>query len=160
MQQNHEFDKILNSIGLTDYSPKAKGRITVSEVSKREADGLVFDSMIEKEAYLLFKEAFGKRNFVIQPKFLLQPGFVDPDGNKVRPIYYVADFAFNTKKTEFTKKIPPSVFVVDIKGMLDPVFKLKHKMFTYKFNKTLYLPKTKKHIKDLISLIQKYNESA
>lgn len=160
MRKNAEFEKILNSLGIDDYMPKAKGRITVAESSKRQADGIIFDSMIEKDAYVLFKEAFGKKKFVIQPKFLLQPGYVDPDGSKVRPIYYVADFAFNTSKKEFTKTIPEQVIVVDIKGMIDPVFKLKQKIFTYKFNKTLYLPKTKKQIKDLIEIIKQQNESA
>jgi hypothetical protein len=159
MQKNHEFEKILNSLGIEDYMPRAKGRITVAESSKRQADGITFDSMIEKDAYLLFKEAFGTRKFVIQPKFLLQPGYIDPDCSKVRTIYYIADFAFYTNKTEFTKKIPEQVVVVDIKGMIDPVFKLKQKMFTYKFNKTLYLPKTKKQIKDLIEIIKQRNES-
>lgn len=146
-------------MGIPDYETKKRGRIIVSDPCRRTADGIVFDSMIEKDAYLLFKEAFGINNFVIQPKFLLQPGFTDSEGNKIRPIYYVADFAFFTKKKEFKNSIPSKVFVVDIKGMEDPVFKLKHKLFNYKFNKTLYLPKTKKNIKDLIAIIQHTNES-
>jgi hypothetical protein len=39
MQKNHEFEKILNSLGIEDYMPRAKGRITVAESSKRQADG-------------------------------------------------------------------------------------------------------------------------
>ncbi len=138
---------------MPEYKTGNRGRIVVSEKSKRESDNMLFDSMIEKEAYELFRDSVGLRNFVMQPKFLLQPGFVDVEGNKVRPIYYIADFAFFTKKKEFNKTIPAQVVVVDIKGMQDSVFKLKHKMFSFKFNKKLFLPKTKKQVKDLIQFL-------
>ena len=156
---NDNFVSIVASLGVDNFGEKKAGRITVADADRRTADKILFDSMIEKDAYLMFKEAFGKSSFVMLPKFLLQPAYVDPHGNKIRPIYYVADFAFFTKKKEFANSIPSKVVVVDIKGMLDPVFKLKHKMFTYKFNKNLYLPKTKKHIKELIEIIKQHNES-
>lgn len=158
MSHNEKFQEALVQLGV-DYKENKKGRIIVADADRRTADKIVFDSMIEKDAYLMFKEAFGKSKFVIQPKFLLQPGFTSPSGEKIRPIYYVADFAFFTKKKEFDKSVPAKVIVVDIKGMLDPVFKLKQKLFTYKFNKNLYLPKTKKHIKELIEIIKQHESS-
>jgi hypothetical protein len=152
-----DLDELLKTIGFSGFENKKAGRITVAEKERRTADGIVFDSMIEKDAYLIFKEKIGKKNFVIQPKFKLQDEFIDPDGVKHRPIYYIADFAFYTRKTSFDNSIPTKAIIVDIKGMQDSVFKLKHKMFLYKFNKKLYLPKTKKHILELVEIIK--NES-
>lgn len=152
-----DLDELLKTIGFSGAENKKAGRITVAEKDRRTADGIVFDSMIEKDAYLIFKEKLGVKNFIRQPKFKLQDEFIDIEGFKHKAIHYIADFAFFTKKTYFDKKVPSKVIVVDIKGMQDSVFKLKHKMFLYRYEKKLYLPKTKKHILELVEIIK--NES-
>lgn len=83
---------------------------------KTEIDGIVFDSKVEAEYYCHLK--------------LLQKGYTRPStGVKVRPIFYVVDFIVYENNGE---KI-----YVDVKGMKTDVFRLKQKMFEYKFKKQL-----------------------
>lgn len=57
-----------------------------------------------------------------QPEFTLQEGFTKPDGKKVRPIKYRADFSFYDNDHERFR-------VIDTKGYKTQVFRLKEKMF-------------------------------
>lgn len=62
-----------------------------------------------------------------QEKFLLQEGFVDRDGNKIRPIYYVSDFTYirdGQKIIEDAKSIATRKI---------PVYQLKKKIMLYKY---------------------------
>lgn len=62
-----------------------------------------------------------------QEKFLLQEGFIDRDGNKIRPIYYVSDFTY----TRDGQKI-----IEDAKSIATrkiPVYQLKKKIMLYKY---------------------------
>ena len=57
---------------------------------------------------------------------LLQDGYARPStGTKVRPIFYVVDFLVYENNGDKT--------YVDVKGMKTDVFKLKQKLFEYKF---------------------------
>lgn len=89
---------------------------------KTKVDMFVFDSKAESKRYKELKllEQTGEiSNLELQPRFLLQEGFIK-NGRRFRKIEYVADF----KYTEKGKTI-----VEDVKGIQTDVFKLKHKMF-------------------------------
>ena len=79
----------------------------------------------------------GKENFTLQPKFELQPKF-KYEGKTIRAINYVADFLVKDGDKEI---------VIDAKGLTTPMFKLKEKMFKYKYSKSILLIKNKKDMR-------------
>ncbi len=86
----------------------------------------VFDSIAESKRYkelALLEQAGQIKGLELQPKFLLQEGF-KKNGKTFRKIEYIADFMYieNGK-----------VIIEDVKGMETDVFKLKRKMFEYKY---------------------------
>ena len=93
---------------------------------KVQIDMYVFDSIAESIRYkqLALMEHSGYiSELKLQPKFLLQDGFVK-NGKRYRKIEYIADFMYieNGK-----------IVVEDVKGKETEVFKLKHKLFEYKY---------------------------
>ncbi len=108
--------------------PKSKYRN-----KKTVVDGITFDSKLEAEYYLHLKLMLKCKKilgFEMQKKVLLQDGYARPStGTKVRPIFYVVDFIVYENNGE---KI-----YVDVKGMKTDVFRLKQKMFEYKFKQQL-----------------------
>lgn len=98
-------------------------------------DGHKFDSKLEAEYYtfLKHKKATGKiKDFSLQPRYTLQEPF-KRDGKTYRSITYIADFEVlhNDGSTQ----------VIDVKGMMTDVFKIKAKLFTKLYGK-LYLVKS------------------
>ncbi|SDG73740.1 Protein of unknown function [Aneurinibacillus thermoaerophilus] len=91
-------------------------------------DGITFDSKIEAQYYLYLKELKEKGEvleFQLQPQYLLQGEYINSEGKKIRPIYYIADFLVTYK--DGTQE------VIDIKGKPTPEAKLKKKLFEYKY---------------------------
>lgn len=96
-------------------------------------EGIQFDSAMEKDFYIVLqgrKKRGEIKDFILQPKYELLPAF-EKNGTKYRSIDYVADFKIIHNNGEVT--------VVDVKGMETTDFKLKAKMFNYKYNETLLL---------------------
>ena len=62
----------------------------------------------------------------LHPKYLLQPKFTTAGGEKVRAIYYIADFQY--VDTESGKTV-----IEDVKGVKTAAFKLKWKLLKYRF---------------------------
>lgn len=94
---------------------------------KTIVDGIQFDSIKEAEYYCklkILKKAGEIKDFGLQPRFELQPAF-EKNGVKYQPITYVADFVIvnNDGTTD----------VVDVKGYETQVFKIKRKLFEYKY---------------------------
>lgn len=94
---------------------------------KTIVDGIQFDSIKEAEYYCklkILKKAGEIKDFGLQPRFELQPAF-EKNGVKYHPITYVADFVIvnNDGTTD----------VVDVKGYETQVFKIKRKLFEYKY---------------------------
>lgn len=92
--------------------------------------GRVYDS--KKEANRAFElellAKYGKiKNLQKQVPFVLQEGYVNKQGKKIRPITYIADFTY----------VEDGVLVVeDVKGGIatqTEVFKIKRKMLEYKY---------------------------
>ena len=94
---------------------------------KIEIDGYTFDSKLEADFYLRLKPLvkIGKiKELKIHPRYLLQEGF-SKNGKHFNPIYYVADF-------EVTYDDGVAV-IYDTKGMRTEVYKIKRKLFEYKY---------------------------
>lgn len=96
---------------------------------KVKVDGINFDSMKEARRYKELKllEMGGAiTDLTLQPKFELIPTIRIKGHKTERVTYYIADFAYTEKKTG--KKV-----VEDVKGFKTEVYKLKKKMFLYKY---------------------------
>lgn len=95
--------------------------------------GINFDSKMEAEYYLYLLELQARgevKDIELQPKYLLQPAF-KKNGKSIRKIEYIPDF-----KVTY---IDGSTDVIDVKGMETSDFKLKKKMFQYKYPEDLKL---------------------
>lgn len=100
-------------------------------------DGHKFDSKLEAQYYMFlkYKKEQGKiKDFSSQPRYTLQETF-KRDGKTYGSITYIADFEVlhNDGSTQ----------VIDVKGMMTDVFKIKAKLFTKLYGK-LYLVKSSK----------------
>ena len=132
---------------------------------KTEVDGIVFDSQTEAEFYQYLKEEQQQGrvlSFEMQKTFVLQDKFIIVDGKKIegadenfkkiqkenpgrtiKAINYIADFVVVYSDG--------TVRVIDVKGAKTPDFKLKEKMFNYKYpeyNELLCIVKYKKQWMD------------
>lgn len=114
--------------------PRTKFNVNISKKAKKQRtlNGHTFDSDAEYNfyEYLLDQQEEGiVKSIKIQPEFELQEKYFKY-GKWIRPITYIADF--EVKYTD-GKEI-----VYDVKGMVMPDFKLKRKIFDYKYpNKIL-----------------------
>ena len=89
-------------------------------------DGIKFDSKKEAYHYMelkLLQSAGIISNLELQPKFILQESF-KKNGKTYREISYKADFKYIEKG---------QVIVEDVKGKETEVFKIKHKLFEYRY---------------------------
>ena len=94
---------------------------------KTEVDGIVFDSRKEACRYTELKalqEAGEIANLARQRRYVLQPAF-ELNGKKFRSIDYISDFEYDDKNGQHHTE--------DVKGKILPVFKLKAKLFAYKY---------------------------
>ena len=104
-------------------TPK-KGRI---RAIKKEVDGIVFDSTMEANYYIYLKEEKRKGNvldFELQPEFPLLDSY-KKYGRTIRGIKYISDF--------LVTYADGSQKVIDVKGRETDDFKLKRKIFDYKY---------------------------
>jgi hypothetical protein len=89
--------------------------------------GFHFDSQAEANRYgelRLLEQAGEITDLVVHPRYLLQEGFTNAEGRRVYPIHYIADFEY----IEDGKRI-----VEDVKGHQTAVFRLKRKLFEYRY---------------------------
>lgn len=96
--------------------------------NKTLIDGIVFDSRLEAQRWCELKilERAGEiTDLQRQVHFELQPSF-RKNGKTIRKIEYVADFVYRDRKTG-------RMIIEDTKGMKTAVYKLKKKMFEYKY---------------------------
>ena len=94
---------------------------------KIEVDGYHFDSLAEARRYeelRLMEQAGAISDLRLQPRYELQKAFTGNDGKRHRAISYTGDFAY----WEDGKQI-----IEDTKGVSTPVFKLKYKLFLYRY---------------------------
>ncbi|MBC8186482.1 DUF1064 domain-containing protein [candidate division KSB1 bacterium] len=97
-------------------------------------DGHKFDSKKEARRYsdlLLLQKSGEIKDLKLQPKYELQPRFIWKK-KVIRPIYYVADF-------EYFDLIDNELVVEDTKGFQTKEYKLKRKLFIYKYPKINFI---------------------
>ena len=90
-------------------------------------DDIKFDSKKEANRYIELKQLEQKgmiSNLEMQVKIEIQPRFTH-DGKIIRPIYYIADFAYKDTKTGNT-------IYEDTKGFKTDIYKLKYKLLLFK----------------------------
>ena len=93
---------------------------------KVKREGYVFDSKAEYEHYRglkLLAYSGEITGLEVHPVFELQPGFTKA-GKRHRAISYEADFAYFEKG----KRV-----IVDVKGKATDLFRLKQKLFEYRY---------------------------
>lgn len=101
-------------------------RYSKFHATKVKDGNLTFDSKREYNRYLelkLLERAGEIQDLTLQPEFELQPAF-DKDGKHYRKITYRADFRYYDHGT---------IVVEDVKGYKTDVYKLKKKLFEYKY---------------------------
>ena len=90
-------------------------------------NGIKFDSQREKNYYIklqLLQEYNMIEDLKRQVRFELQPSY-EINGKKIRSINYIADFTYREKG---------KLHVIDVKGVRTNEYRLKKKMFEYKYN--------------------------
>lgn len=120
---------------------KSRGQAIAKDKPKKKSkysnkrtwvDGICFDSKKEADYYCqlkLLKRAGEIKDFGLQPRYELQPTF-KKNGTTHRSITYVADFVVTN--------LDGTTDIIDIKGVETQVFKIKKKLFEYKYpDKTL-----------------------
>ena len=104
------------------------------KAKKAVVDGIVFDSRKEAKRYTELKklEEMGSiRDLSLQVQFELIPSFeivIDGKKRKRRRMEYIADFVYYINNTRI---------VEDVKGRKTEVYKIKKKIFEYKFKTTI-----------------------
>lgn len=112
-----------------EYRDLTRGRVANRKYYNRPTtyDDIAFDSQAERDRYIelrLLEKAERISDLRVHPPYLLQEKFTDRNGVKHQAIFYVADFEY----------IEDGITVVeDVKGYATDVFKLKKKMFLYKY---------------------------
>lgn len=89
--------------------------------------GRKFDSKLEANRWQdleLLERAGQISDLEFKPVYELQPAFRDRDGKKWKAITYVADASYVEAEQEI---------VEDVKGVETAVFKIKRKMFLYRY---------------------------
>lgn len=113
--------------------------------TKTVADGIKFDSKLEAERYVQLKilERAGViRDLELQPSFELIPSF-KKNGKTWRRTVYKADFRYILAKDD-------RIIIEDVKGstaVITDVFRLKQKLFEYKYPEYTISIVTSKDIK-------------
>ena len=103
---------------------------------KTEVDGIKFDSKKESKDWkelCMLEAAGGISNLRRQVPFVLQEGYTNNQGKKIRPIIYLADFVYEKDG---------KTYVQDSKGgkaTQTDVFKLKRKLFEYKYPEYIFV---------------------
>ena len=91
-------------------------------------DGIEFDSILEKNRYLelkLLEKAKEIKDIRTQVAFELQPSY-KKNNKTIKSINYIADFVYYDLKKNKT-------IIEDTKGFRTEIYKLKKKMFEYKY---------------------------
>lgn len=102
---------------------------------KAEVNGIIFDSVMEARyyVYLLNQKAEKKiKTFDMQVSYELIPKLTDKvTGKKIQATNYIADFVITDNKGKKT--------VVDVKGKETEVFRIKEKLFRYRYPDTDFI---------------------
>lgn len=125
-----------------ELSRRRGHKFNVSSKESRTSDNIVFDSKWEMQVYEHLKQHLPREHFHLQPKFVLQDKFKDASNKNQRAIIYVADFLLGPARENDYDALLDVHEVIDCKGMETDVFKIKAKIFMYKYSAIIHRPKT------------------
>lgn len=107
--------------------PAEKQRRTTKYGNTKVTDaGITFDSKAEHKRWqylVMLEKAREIRDLRLQVPFELIPAQVSPDGRKIRPTFYLADFCYTDSTGAFVCE--------DVKGAATDVWKLKQKLMLH-----------------------------
>ncbi len=109
---------------------EVKGKRSKYGNKKIKIDDITFDSTLEAKRYTQLKMLVRAKKIgylKMQPKFLLQAGFIHNEV-KYQAINYVADFSYVTLD---------GMVVEDVKGAITDVYAMKKKMFLLRYGKEI-----------------------
>lgn len=95
---------------------------------KTKIDGHTFASLAEANYYKqlkLLQRAGEVIEIILQPKYEIIPSYRGRNGRKVPATNYIADFRVTYKDGRQE--------IIDVKGVITPVYSLKKKMFEYRY---------------------------
>lgn len=133
---------------LEDLPPKfqeqVKAKLNLQEKNKygahkAQVDGITFDSKFESERYAslkLLEKAGAIHDLKLQPRYLLQEGFTY-NGHKERKIEYVADFEYFRDGRRIVEDCKS-------KATKTPIYRLKRKLFLFKYGKSIIFREVEK----------------
>lgn len=110
----------ISSYEVPALDKKSCGRFVVY---KPVVDDIVFDSAMEAEYYIYLKSQ--KYTFDRQVVFELQPAY-KLSGKKIAKIEYIADFVIYDENHTI-------LHVIDVKGRETPEFRIKKKLFEFRY---------------------------
>lgn len=102
---------------------------------KAEYGGNMYDSRKEMRracALDMLVRCGRVRDLERQRRFILQDGYTTRDGRSIRPISYVADFVYYDNDR-------CAWVVEDVKGVRTDVYKIKRKMFEFRYPEYVFL---------------------
>lgn len=108
---------------MRDSPAERKKRDSKYGNTKVSDGGLQFDSKAEHKRWqylALLEKAKQIKDLKMQVPFVLIPAQVAPDGSKIRPTVYLADFTYLDSKGELV--------VEDVKGVSPDIWKIKKKL--------------------------------
>jgi hypothetical protein len=114
-------------------TPKKRNKYNAKKVT---ADGYTFDSMAEHRRYLYLKseqEAGNIDGLIIHPHYVIADGYDKKNGDHVKPIQYIADFAYHIAIDELKFE---TIVIEDVKGgkaTQTALFKLKWHLLNLRF---------------------------
>lgn len=117
----------MESISVQEYREMLKRQANTRGNEHIKRDGYTFDSKAEARRWdelLLLEQGGAISGLVVHPMYELQAAFTDASGKRHRAISYEGDFGY----TERGRAV-----VEDVKGHRTEVFKLKEKMFRYRY---------------------------
>lgn len=124
--------QILKQIGA-----KAPKKPSKYHAEKDERNGIKFASKKEARRYdelMLLLKAGEIKDLKLQHNCTLVEGFTTPEGKRIKPEVYKADFTYYRKTAPDTYGYPHWVYVVeDVKGRRTELYKVKRKQFREKF---------------------------
>jgi len=127
--------KYVKSFNLPTLGNEQEARVKRFGAFKVTVNDILFDSIMESRYYvhLLILQGENKiKSFERQVTIELQPKFKDKfTGKTILPIRYIADFVIVDNDDV--------QWIVDVKGLETPEFKLKKKMLQYKYPDTKFV---------------------
>lgn len=125
-----EFRKRFIGTDGTTAQPKQGNKY---HAKKTEINGVRYDSKHEAKDGQKLEQLASMgviTNLQRQVRFVLQEGYKNNQGKTIRPISYVADFVYERDGKKY---------VQDSKGVRTEVYKIKRKLFEYKYPEYIFI---------------------